>query len=419
MNSGDYDALARLLDGDLPNGEATAEARALGALAQTLAASARVPQMEHKPDLRAMLVEAAREQAAAPSLLSRFRESVDNTTARWRYSVRLAAATGASAMALSTGGVALAAHRATPSEPVFYSVKLAYEDVRVAMIGDPVERGKALLAYAEQRLAEAEVAAAAGDMEAARRALAEADANSRAGAGYIIKASQEQGDPSLLAILDDFAGNHRKRLTALLPLLRGDAAGVAEDAMIGLRRISQRLAVLSGPCGRCDYDTAGKTKGRKSRAEQVAASNPDFDFSHIPPASEPFAACPCVTDDGNTGTADRARNRADKAKSKAKAKGKKDVVTEPTKAGSSAVGSTGGSGDAPADEDPGDDTPSGETPGGEEPGDDPVDTLPEPVRKPVKDAEKVVKDVIENPPTPLPTPDLPDVPDLPDAPDLP
>src|SRR5687767_3578915 len=108
MNNRDYDAFARLLDGDLPHGEATAEARVLSAFAKALESSAVVPRMESKADLRMALVEAAREQASAPSLLSRMRQTFDDSTSRWRYSMRAAAASGAAAMALSSGGVALA-----------------------------------------------------------------------------------------------------------------------------------------------------------------------------------------------------------------------------------------------------------------------------------------------------------------------
>ena len=402
MKNPDYDALARFLDGDLPDGEATAEARALGAVAQALAASARAPVMEHKAELRAALIESARQQAAAPSLLSRFRQTVDDSTSRWRYSVRMAAATGASAMALSSGGVALAAHTSTPSDALFYDVKLVFEDIRTAFIGDPVARGQQLLAYAERRMTEAEAAAAAGDMDAARRALAEADATARSGAGYIIRASQEQGDPSLLAILDKFAATNRKRLAALMPNLSGDAATAAEDAMVGMRRISQRLAVLSGPCGKCGVDSANGGK-KQTRAQKVAAANPDFDFSDIPPASEPFAPCPCVPDE-KTGTAtdDKSKTRG----AKKTASSKKSVATEPA-AGKGGTGAAPGSGgEDPTDKDP------GEKPG-EEPGEDPADQLPEPVREPVKDAEDVIEDVIGTPPPSLPPPPDPDLPDLP------
>ena len=407
MTNPDFDAFARLLDGDLPNGEATAEARTLSALAQAMAASAALPQMEHKADLRAVLVEAARQQASAPTLLSRFRQSVDQSTARWRYSMRMAAATGASALALSSGGVALAAHRATPSDPLFYDVKLVFEDIRLAFIGDAAERGEQLLAYANQRLAEAEAAAAAGDMAAARRALAEADEAGRSGVGYIIRASQEQGDPSLLALIDTFTKAQTQRLAALLPHLRGEAVDAADDAMIGLRRIDQRMAVLSGPCGDCGTVRSADAKDNKGKnGDQVAASDPDFDFSHIPPASEPFAPCPCVTDSEDTGTA-----RDERSKGKKTAKEGKAVASEPADPPSGKGGDPGDGPSEPGPKDPGDDP--GDKPGDGPGEEDPTDELPEPVREPVKDAEDVIDDVIDDVPVtppPLPSPPPPGLP---------
>ena len=398
MNVRDYDAFARLLDGDLPEGEATAEARVLSGFAQALQASAAVPRMESKDQLRMALVEAARAQAATPSLLTRMRQTVDDTTSRWRYSMRAAAASGAAAMALSSGGVALAAHRAMPDD-LFYGAKLAFEDIRLAFISDPVARAEQLFAYANQRILEAEIAAAEGDMASAQRALAEADTSSRSAAGYLIRASQDRGDPSLLTLLDDFAEANRKRLAALLPLLSGDAVTAAEDAMVGLRRISQRLAVLSGPCAECGAQPGTKPGGRSAQGkrEAAAAADPDFDFADIPPASEPFAACPCVT--GPT-TVD-AKPNAGKPRTRDGGR----TVEKPD-------GATG-TGDEPGDDpkeptDPGDGP--GDGPGGEDPRDeDPtvIDEapLPDEVKDPVKDAEDVIQDVIDDAPS--------DVPDLP------
>lgn len=407
MKSADLDAFARLLDGDLPEGEATAEARVLSSFARALESSASLPQMQNKADLRMALIEAAREQAAAPSFLARLRSGYDETTARWRYSMRLAAASGATAMALSSGGVALAAARSLPSDP-FYGVKLAYEDVRVAMIGDPIARAEQLLAYAEQRMLEAELAAEDGDMAAARRALLEADATSRDAAGYVIRASQDQGDPSLLALIDDFAAKHRKRLNALLPLLGGEAAAAAEDALVGLRRIAQRVAVLSGPCTECDRRAAATGGGDKTRAgggrgADVAAEDPDFDFSVIPPADEPFAPCPCTAGSESPAVDSKrvkkaADNKKDKAKDAAtgdKPAAAKDPADDPADPGD-------GPGDEPAD-DPGD--KPGDGPGDDDQLPDPPEELPDEVEEPAKDAKDVIEDVLDNPPT-----DLPDLP---------
>lgn len=396
MTHDDIDALARLLDGDLPEGAAPAEARALGAFAKALEASAATPSFEGKAELRALLVETAREQAARPSLLARMRGTVNGATQRWRYSTRLAAATGASAMALSTGGVAVAAQQAIPGHPL-YGVKLALEEGHLLFIGDPVARGEQRLANAMERLEEAQIAAEAGDMDAALRALREADESSRRGAGDIIAASQEQGDPSLLEILTAFSDGQRDRLTALLPLLDGEAADAADDVMVALNRIDQRVAVLDGSCGDCAAKRdAGKNRDRNSGNADTDAR--DFDFSDIPPASEPFSACPCVSEP--TGTAAPGDGSDDK--------------TADGPAGDKPAKKPGDN--PPKDEEPADD---GEQPGGEEPG----SGLPAPVEEVTEEASEIVDDVIdelpvdppETPdPLPVPTPPLPvDVPPLP------
>lgn len=415
MNTPDYDALARLLDGDLPQGEATAEARALSAVAKTLEAAAIQPRMEHKAELRMALIEAARQQATAPTFLGRLRSSFDDSTRRVRYSMRMAAASGAAAMALSSGGVALAAHRALPSDP-FYGVKLAYEDVRLTFIGDPVARGQQMLAYAELRMVEAKLAAEDGDMEGARRALAEADASSRGAARHIISASQERGDPTLLAILDDFARKHRRALTALMPTLTGDAAAAAEDALVVLRRISQRVVVLSGPCTRCDRETAkSETAERRNRSrdttgpDAVAAADPEFDFADIPPASEPFAPCPCTTAPGaskrDTGTASRVKSGA---KKKATSTGAGAVAPsgEPAAGGETNPGDT----DPPVEPEPEPEPKPKPKPKPEpKPEPPPEDEevrpeLPAPAEEPVDEVEDEIDDVVDEVLDNLPTP---------------
>jgi hypothetical protein len=183
--------------------------------------------------LRAVLIQAAREQAAAPTpILTRIRQRVDDTTARWRYSTSVAAATASAALALSAGGVAVAAEHALPNEP-FYSVKLPLEDLRLALISDPVARAEQRLAYAAERLREAEIMANVGDEEAAARALAEAVKAYRLGAGELRAASREQSDPSLLAPLDEWTSQSRERLEGLAPLLNGAGVLPVEDVPAG------------------------------------------------------------------------------------------------------------------------------------------------------------------------------------------
>jgi hypothetical protein len=388
MKQPDIDALARLLDGDLPEGEAPAEAHALGAFARTLEASAARPTFEPRAELRAALIAAARDQAAAPGFLTRLRSGFDDATARVRYSMRLAAATGASALALSSGGVALASQQALPGDAL-YGVKLALEDAGLLFIGDQVSRGQQQLVNAGERMDEAHAAATNGDMDGTVRALREADEAGRAGARDIIEASQRRGDPSLLDLLADFSGRQRARLTALLPLLDGEAEAAANDAIVALNRIDQRVAVLGGSCAECGTETVQTEESR-----QTAAAPPrddvidarDFDFADIPPASEPFTACPCVSATGPAAGRPRpAGETADEAEATEQAE-------EPAR--------------EPRDPEP-----------TEEPADDEEDRpeLPDPVEEPVDEVEDEVDgqvpdevdDVIDDVLDELPTPDAP------------
>jgi hypothetical protein len=298
----DIDALARLLDGGAGDeSAASTEARSLAALATALEASAApltatfalgaphtdlavLPRPDFRASLRASLIEVARDQAGGPSVLSRMRRTVNQTADRWRHSSRVAAATGAAAVALSGGAVALASSQALPGDTL-YSVKLALEDARLLLIFDDVARARRRLAYAEARLAEAEAAARAGDTAAAAIALREADATIREAAGALIGAGQS--DPEIYDILADWRAKNRKRMRVLAPLFDGDARVAARDVLTGLDRIGARLGILTGE--ECDCPAA-----RQSAAGGGADS---FDINTIPPADEPFNACACVADD--------------------------------------------------------------------------------------------------------------------------
>jgi hypothetical protein len=397
MKQPDIDALARLLDGDLPDGEAPAEARALGAFAKALEGSAAAPPaFAGKSDLRAALIEAAREQAATPTLLARIRGSITETTTRWRYSTRLAAATGASAMALSGGGVALASQQALPGDAL-YGVKLVLEDAGLLFIGDQAQRGEQQLVNAGERMEEARLSAEAGNMDAAMRALREADDAGRAGARDIIQASQGRGDPSLLDLLAAFSTQQRERLTALLPLLSGDAEVAANDVMVSLNRIDQRVAVLGGSCAACGTETVTADDSRQTGAapprDSVLVDARDFDFAEIPPASEPFSPCPCVSATGSPGTTGGAGEPAgDDEEPTQQPRRPREPADEPE----------------PEPEPEPDPDPLPELP-------EPLDELPEPLDETVDEIEDEAGDVIEDvldelpvqpPPLPLETPDL-------------
>lgn len=282
MTQTDIDALARLLDGDPTlNGEATAETRALGVVAHYLTQTRPVSvRPEFKAALREQLVEAARTQspAAAPSLLGRLRASAGATAGRLRTSARAAAATASAALVLSSGGMAVAADRALPDD-MLYPAKLVMEDVRIAFVRDPTDRGEAKLSQATHRIAEAEAVAADGNQPAAARALVEADDSARRGAGALLRAYQEEGDDEAVERLTEFTDEQRVRLGGLDQLLDGAAVEAAEALSIGLERIEARLLSMTGACEACEGGMPGAGAG--------------FDFTHIPSSRELFRDCPC------------------------------------------------------------------------------------------------------------------------------
>lgn len=285
MTPTDIDALARLLDGDPTlNGEATEETRALGQIAYRLSETRTAPaRPEFKAALRERLVDAARQPTRAP-LLTRLRAGVQAAATRARYSTRMATATAAAALALSGGGMAVAADRAQPSDTL-YPAKLVLEDVRIALVRDEVSRGEAHLVQASTRIAEAETAASGGDQAGAAQALVKADQAVRTGAAELLRAYQERGDERSVERLAEFADEQRLRLEAFDGLLDGPAEDAAQALAVALERIEARMMMVTGACPGC--------------AGGVPADGAGFDFAHIPHADEAFEACPC--DVGSSG----------------------------------------------------------------------------------------------------------------------
>lgn len=279
MSRADVDALARLLDRDPTlNGEATAEVRSLGVLAAALDASAVSPRPEFRSELRASLVTEARSQLVRAARRPRARLWLSDATARWAYSTRLAAVSGIAAFALSTTGIALAAQRSLPDDPL-YTVKRGIDLAELALATDPVDRGTRQLGQARERLGEAQAAAESGRPELAAGALHAADELARTGAGELIAAAAESGDTAALDTVAAFVRRERALLEGVRPTLAGPAVTVAADLDVSLTRITDRVAVLGGGPGACPPG--------------VTAGTGDFDFAAIPPASEAFQPGPC------------------------------------------------------------------------------------------------------------------------------
>lgn len=280
MKSTEIDALARLLDGDPTlNGEATDETRLLGLVAHHLASG---PPQKAAPEftaqLRATLVEAAHAQAL-PAGPSRVRAGFQRVTERWRRSVRVVAGTASAILLLSTGGMAVAANQALPSDAL-YGAKLVLEDVRIALVRGDLGRGQAQLHQASSRIAEAE-AVADGDSAGAARALLEADNAARSGASRLLRTYEERQDDRAVERLLDFTSAEQQRLAGMGAVLTGDAAEAAEVLAVALERIEARLVAMRATGG-------------------LPTARAGSDLSVIPPADEPFEACPC--EPGTPGT---------------------------------------------------------------------------------------------------------------------
>lgn len=283
MKTADIDDLARLLDGDpATNGEASAEARALTSLARAMESrAAAAPRPEFRDELRATLLAEAL-KPVPPSLLERARYALDERIARLRYSAKVATATGMAALTLSTGGVAAATTLSVPGD-LFYPVKLTVDDMRLARADAPAERAAVLLSITEERIAEAERAADADRQDSAADALVAADAALRDAAAVLIGAYQETGDRTVLAALEELGSSSHERLAALADHLSGDALRALEHLQVAFARVDARIAAVTGAC------CGGSTGARPG----IPAAEGPFDFGRIPPADEPFEACPC------------------------------------------------------------------------------------------------------------------------------
>ena len=260
----------------------------LARLADLLAASAEEippPDAVFRDRLRDELVAAARDRSAArATVLGRLRGAV--TAPRW--SARTAAVGGVAAMALSSGGVALAAEQALPGDTL-YAVKLGLEDLRVALLIDPAARGDQLLSYARDRIVEAR--AVHDDPAAAARALREADAQAHEGAAALLGS----GDPEAGERIAAFVDAQHAAVVALLPDLSGAAAAAAHEVLAGLAEIAGQAGV-DAPDAPADDEapTATATEAPTAGTTTVTPSAP----TSRPATTAPAATTPAPADSG-------------------------------------------------------------------------------------------------------------------------
>lgn len=272
--SSKVDRFASWLDDPTVEVSPEREAQAMAALAQALQASTLArpaPSDAFRASLRQELIARAREQQATAPLLTRIRDRIEQTAERWRYSTGMAVGTGALAMALSSGGVAAAAEDALPGD-VLWSVKLGFEDLRLAFTLDDRARGERELGYAADRVAEAGAAARAGRTVGAAAALVEAEAQARSGSTTLLALD----DPEATAVVVAFADEQRAALAELLPLLDSDAAQAATDLMDSLGEIVaaavRQLPEATSPSETATQAPAGGTSSPTSSESPTATS---------------------------------------------------------------------------------------------------------------------------------------------------
>jgi hypothetical protein len=368
MRNSDTDALARLLEGSAPDGEAPEELHQLAALAQAMEARATAPRPDFRASLReTLLAEAAK--PAPPTLLERARMAVDDRIARIRYSARAATATGVAAMTLSTGGVAAATTLSVPGD-LFYPIKIAVEDARLDRADDAVARSELLLDFASSRMAEAERAAVADRQDSAAEALVAADLALREAAGVLIREYQRSGERGSLRPLEQLADASRSRLETLRAAVEGPAAVALSDLEVSFDRITQRIAAVTGDC----CPASGSAQPGTPQLGEA------FDFSYIPSADESFDACPCPPA-GQQGTPAPATDAEEPA-----------PTTEATT--------------PPATEPPAEPDPAPQPPAATEPP-PPEDERPVPLPEPVEDVVDPIEDIIDQVIEPLPLPEDP------------
>jgi hypothetical protein len=275
------EALVRNLEGERDTGEhAGSDVGRLGALARAIS---RLPRrqstgLSEPARARQRRRVLATAQAPAPTTSARVHSGLATANRALGQSiavVALVAVLGATAAA----GVATATTRSMPGDAC-YALKLAAEELVTTADPRAEAERRHMLASASRRIGEADRAMTRGEPEAATVALQRADRAVGDGAEAHLEAFHTSG--ATLRPLVDFAAAQRERVDELELAEGGPRLESAVKRLtVRLDRIDQRVAALTGGCGPCIVPTA--------QAPGVVNAGT------IPPAEEPFRACPCGT----------------------------------------------------------------------------------------------------------------------------
>ena len=214
------------------------------------------PRPEFRAALRARLLAVASVQAPASlqAPAARVLETAVSWSQRQRNQRRTGVVAGATAGAIALTGVAIAGSRSLPGDP-FYSLKRGAEQVQLELVNGDVAEGAKHLQFAGTRLREvtalaggrpdvaaglggsagllaAEPAALGGSLAArVRSALADMDAETRAGHRLLEGAFRRTSRTEPLRLLTSFSTAQRSGIAAVLPSLPVSARQRAETSL--------------------------------------------------------------------------------------------------------------------------------------------------------------------------------------------
>lgn len=296
------EAFAALLDGTLA--DAPVEMVPMARLATAMAATAApaVPSPAFRFQTRNALIAAASPQAVS-GVLSRI-----NT--RLTRSLRAVGATGlAAALMLSSGAALAASHDSLPGDAVAYKVKRFRESAQLLVTSGPI-KGTRLLEFARTRLHEVKGLADRADLRQHLYVdtLGDMDVETLEGTSILIDSFRRDHTRSALEQVTSFARAQSRDLTALIDRLPPGARPAAQDSLITVQRVGDRVDLVlrgcpcpdnslvqpsisegSAPAVGCGCETPAPT-GSSGNGETTSPSGAPTQPAPNPPAPAPAPA---------------------------------------------------------------------------------------------------------------------------------
>lgn len=203
------------------------------------------PRPEFAADLRSRLMLAAEAELVPAPVVTPARPQVRPPRRRER---RLAAAAAALVLVGSAAGMATAAQRSVPGDPL-YPLKLGMEQASVALHSSDAGKGADLLGQADTRLSEVQALVADGGTPADIGAtLQRFQATAGHGADLLFQSYQQDGDDASIATVRSFATDQMATLARLAPTAPAGSASAFQRAADTVAAIDQQARVLCVAC---------------------------------------------------------------------------------------------------------------------------------------------------------------------------